>query len=209
VYIPEYHRIEDRAESLAFMQANPFAILISAANDGPFATHIPVIVRQLAGQVVLRAHVARSNPHWKVMEDGQQPESLIIFHGPHAYISPTLYENRESVPTWNYAAVHMYGRGKILDAESEVRLLLLDLISQFDSSYQEQWLSLRPEYQARMLSHIVAFEITATRIETKFKLSQNRTKADQENVIQSLASSPDSAVSGVAALMRQQGLGRP
>jgi transcriptional regulator len=209
VYIPEYHRIEDRAESLAFMQANPFAILISATDNGPFATHIPVVVRQVAGQVVLRAHVAKSTPHWKLMEDGQQQDSLVIFHGPHAYISPKLYENRESVPTWNYAAVHMYGRGKILDAESEVRLLLLDLISQFDSSYQEQWLSLRPEYQARMLSHIVAFEITATRIETKFKLSQNRTKADQENVIQSLASSPDSAVSGVAALMRQQGLGRP
>jgi transcriptional regulator len=143
------------------------------------------------------------------MEDSQQPESLIIFHGPHAYISPTLYENRESVPTWNYAAVHMYGRGTILNAESDVRQLLLDLISLFDTSYQEQWLSLRPEYQTRMLSHIVAFEITATRIETKFKLSQNRTKADQENVIQSLGRSADSAVSGVAALMRQQGLGRP
>lgn len=209
MYIPEYHRIEDRAESLAFMQANPFAILISAANDGPFATHIPVVVRQVAGQVVLRAHVAKSNPHWKLMEDGQQQDSLVVFHGPHAYISPKLYENRESVPTWNYAAVHMYGRGKILNAESDIRQLLLDLVSQFDSSYQEQWLSLRPEYQTRMLSYIVAFEIAATRIETKFKLSQNRTKADQENVIQALGRSADSAVSGIAALMLQQGLGRP
>jgi transcriptional regulator len=132
---------------------------------------------------------------------------LIIFHGPHAYISPMLYEIRESVPTWNYAAVHVYGKGRVISEESATRQVLDDLITRFDSSYNQQWNSFSDEYRNRMLRHIVAFEIAATRIETKFKLSQNRTKAEQENVIRALAENSDSAISGVAALMRQQGLG--
>jgi transcriptional regulator len=208
VYIPEYHRIEDRAASVAFMRANPFAILISTTDEGPFATHIPVLLQEIDGRVILHAHMAKANPHWKFIEE-QDQESLMIFQGPHAYISPSLYENPESVPTWNYAAVHVYGRGKIISGDAEVRQLLLDLISQFDASYRKQWLSLSGEYQSRMLNHIVAFEITATRVETKFKLSQNRTKADRENVIQALAGSSDSTIFGIAALMRKQGLGLP
>ena len=205
MYIPEYHRIDDPATSAAFMRANPFAILISDTDDGPFATHLPMSVREMDGRVRLRGHMAKANPHCKLIE--REQESLIIFHGPHAYVSPSLYENRESVPTWNYAAVHVYGRTTTISAETEVRQVLLDLVSQFDAAYQSQWLSLGDQYQSRMLNHIVAFEVTAARVETKFKLSQNRTKAEQENVIQALSRDPDSAVSGTAALMRQQGLG--
>ena len=206
MYIPEYHRIEDRAASVAFMQANPFAMLISTTDSGPFATHIPALVQEVQGRVTLRGHMAKANPHCEVIEE---QDSLVIFHGPHAYISPALYETRESVPTWNYAAVHVYGRGRILSADADTRRLLQDLTLQFDPSYQTQWQSLSPEYQSRMLRHIVAFEISAARLETKFKLSQNRTRVEQENVIRALVGSSDSAVSGVAALMRKQGLGLP
>src|SRR5207244_3846667 len=140
----------------------------------------------------------KANPHWQMI--GPDHESMVIFHGPHAYVSPTLYEIRESVPTWNYAAVHVYGNGRVLTDEPAARQVLEDLIAQFDSSYAEQWNSFSKEYRDRMQRHIVAFEITATRVETKFKLSQNRTKAEQKNVIRSLAKNSDSAVSGVAAL---------
>jgi transcriptional regulator len=204
VYIPEYNRVEDRALTLAFMRANPFAILISTTDEGPFATHVPMLVHDAGEQFHLRGHVARANPHWKTLESG---DSLVIFHGPHAYISPTLYENRESVPTWNYASIHVYGTAKLVTGASKLNELLRDLISQFDSAYLAQWSSLTDEYRSRMIRHIVGFEIQAARVETKFKLSQNRSKTDQESVIQALAQSPDSTATEVARLMRQLGPG--
>jgi transcriptional regulator len=204
MYIPEFNRIEDQAIAVAFMRANPFAILVSNNDDSPFATHLPVIVAEASRQVMVRTHVAKSNPHWKMLE---HKDSLLIFHGPHAYISPALYEIHESVPTWNYATVHAYGRGKILPADTDKHQVLTELISQFDSSYLSQWNSFDEQYRRRMLNHIVAFEIPVTRIEAKFKLSQNRTKVEQQNVIQALGASSDPAISGVADLMRNRGLG--
>ena len=206
MYIPEFNRIEDRDTSLEFLRANPFAVLVSSLDGLPFATHVPLAVRERSGQIVLRGHVAKANPHWKSF--GQEQESLVIFQGPHAYISPALYEIRESVPTWNYAAVHVYGRVSVV-AENESREILEDLIGEFDSSYTAQWTSLSEEYRSRMLRHIVAFEMLASRLETKFKLSQNRTRREQANIVRALANSGDSAIAGVAALMRQQGLGQP
>jgi transcriptional regulator len=205
LYIPEYHRIDDTALSVSFMQANPFAILVSNTENGLFATHLPVLVKDLSGDINICGHVARANDHWKFLEQGG--EVLIIFHGPHAYISPTLYESRESVPTWNYAAVHAYGRATTLHNEGELAPLLEQIITQFDMPYLSQWRSLSEEYRAHMMRHIVGFEIQATRVETKFKLSQNRSRKDQESVIQMLAQSEDSAVTKVARLMRAQSLG--
>jgi transcriptional regulator len=207
MYIPEFNRIEDQAAALAFMRANPFAILVSNNNDAPFATHLPVLIADSGGEITLRAHVAKANPHWQMLDQEPARDSLVIFHGPHAYISPALYEVHESVPTWNYATVHAYGRGKVLATDTDKQQVLAELISQFDSSYLNQWNSFDEQYRSRMLNHIVAFEINVTRIEAKFKLSQNRTRIEQENVIQALGASSDSAVSGVADLMRQRGLG--
>jgi transcriptional regulator len=207
MYIPEFNRIEDQAATLAFMRANSFVILVSNNDDAPFATHLPVLIADSGGEITLRAHVAKANPHWKMLDQEPERDSLVIFHGPHAYISPALYEVHESVPTWNYATVHAYGRGKLLTAETDKQQVLAELISQFDSSYLNQWNSFDEQYRSRMLNHIVAFEINVTRIEAKFKLSQNRTRIEQENVIQTLGASSDSAISGVADLMRQRGLG--
>lgn len=207
MYIPEFNRVADRAVALAFMQANPFALLISMTDTGPFATHLPILAREIAGVLQLRGHVARANPHWKSIKTDQ--ESLVIFHGPHAYISPSLYELGESVPTWNYAAVHIYGVGSVFTEEARLNQFLQELTAQFDSSYAAQWPSLSEQYRRRMVQHIVGFEITATRVETKFKLSQNRTKTEQQNVIKSLASSSDSAAAAVATLMKDRGLGLP
>jgi transcriptional regulator len=205
LYIPEFNRVEDRAVALAFMQANPFAILISVTEEGPFATHLPILAREVEGKLQLRGHVAKANPHSKSIKQDQ--ESLAVFHGPHAYISPSLYELRESVPTWNYAAVHVYGKGTVFTEEAEMNQFLQELIAESDASYAVQWASLSEDYRSRMVQHIVGFEINATRVETKFKLSQNRTKAEQENIIKALGSSSDSAVAGVAALMKDRGLG--
>ena len=99
MYIPEFNRVRDQAETVSFIQANPFAILVSGSDSGPFATHIPILARHADNRMVLHGHMAKANPHCGLLESGQ--ESLAIFHGPHAYISPSLYESRESVPTWN------------------------------------------------------------------------------------------------------------
>jgi len=205
LYIPEFNRIEDSALTLAFLHANPFATLISTTKTEPFATHLPIVAHEADSRLHLRGHMAKANPHWNSITQNQ--ESLIIFSGPHAYISPSLYEIRESVPTWNYAAVHVYGKGTVFTDEARLKHLLLEIITRFDSAYVEQWGSFGNQYRSRMLQHIVGFEIVATRVETKFKLSQNRTRPEQENVIRSLARSSNSAEAGVAALMRERGLG--
>jgi len=206
VYIPEHFVVRDHATALAFMRANPFTILVSSTDEGPFATHLPVVIRENGDQVVIRGHVAKANPHWRHLE--RDPRCMIIFHGPHAYISPGNYTLRESVPTWNYGAVHVYGNARVFSAPEELLGVLHELIPMFEPPYAEQWASLSQTYRERMLSHIVGFEITVTRIEAKFKLSQNRTREEQENVIASLGAAEDTAVSGTARLMREQGLGK-
>ena len=206
MYIPEFNRQPDRSTAVAFMTANPFAILVSNVDAIPFATHLPLLVDQVGDQIVVEGHMAKANAHWKSMKEGD--DSLVIFHGPHAYISPSLYEIRESVPTWNYAAVHVYGEPTLFADEACLKETLDRMINTFESSYMAQWSELGNEYQSRMMKHIVGFEIKVTRLEAKFKLSQNRTKGEQARVMQSLHESKDSNISGVAELMQQEGLGR-
>jgi transcriptional regulator len=205
VYIPEFNRQEDRAATLAFMRANPFAILVSNADGLPFATHLPLLIDEAGDDIVVQGHMAKANAHWKSMKEGE--ESLVIFHGPHAYISPSLYDIRESVPTWNYAAVHVYGEPTLFSDEAGLLATLHRMINTFESSYMAQWSEMSEQYRSRMMKHIVGFEIKAKRLEAKFKLSQNRTKGEQARVIHSLNQSKDSNISGVAALMEQEGLG--
>jgi len=205
VYIHEHFRVRDHADAIAFMQANPFVILVSTADGQPYASHIPVKIRELGNQLTIRGHFAKANPHWRHLE--QQSQCLTIFHGPHSFISTSLYTNRESVPTWNYAAVHVYGNSRLFTAPEDLHCMLHELMGLFEPEYAEQWASLNEAYRQKMLSHIVGFEITATRIEAKFKLSQNRTREEQTNVMASLAQAEDTAVSGVSRLMRDQGLG--
>lgn len=206
MYIPEHFHIEDRSAALAFMRANPFAILVSNTDSGPFATHVPVVIRESGDHWTIRGHVAKANPHWRYLQSDSN--CLMIFHGPHAYISPSNYETREAVPTWNYGAVHIYGTAKTFAEPEQLLNMLHDLIPTFDAAYQQQWDSLSETYQQRLLSHIVGFEIAVTKIEAKFKLSQNRTRNEQQHIIESLSSASDTAISGTARLMCEHGLGK-
>jgi len=187
------------------MKANPFAILVSSTSEGPFATHFPVFVSETDARLVLRGHVAKANPHWRHLE--QNPNCLTIFHGPHAYVSASNYTARENVPTWNYGAVHVYGNARVFASPDDLQAVLHQLIGTFEPFYANQWAGFSETYRERMLSHIVGFEIAVTKIEAKFKLSQNRTKEEQANVIASLEKAEDTAISGVSRLMREQGLG--
>jgi transcriptional regulator len=205
VYVPEHFRVNDHADAIAFMRANPFAILVSSTDDGPFATHLPVFVSATGEHLLIRGHVAKANPHWRYLEG--QASCLTIFHGPHAYVSASNYVTRENVPTWNYGAVHVYGNARVFKSPEDLQGVLHQLIGRFEAAYADQWASLSETYRERMLSHIVGFEIAVTKIEAKFKLSQNRTKEEQSNVITSLEKAEDTAISGVSRLMREQKLG--
>jgi len=206
VYIPEHFVLRDHAAAIAFMKSNPFVILVSATEDAPFASHVPVVIRESGDQLILRGHVAKANPHWRYLE--QNPQCLTIFHGPHAFVSTSNYVTRENVPTWNYGAVHVYGNARVYSSPEALQGMLHDLIATFEAAYAQQWDGFDQAYRDRMLSHIVGFEITATKLEAKFKLGQNRTKEEQSNMLASLSKSEDTAVSGVARLMQQQGLGK-
>src|ERR1700685_3798072 len=206
MYIPEHFRVRDHADAIAFMQANPFVILVSASEDGPFASHVPVVISEAGEHLVIRGHVAKANPHWRYLE--QQPQCLTIFHGPHSFVSTTNYTARENVPTWNYGAVHLYGTARVFSSPEALQVVLHEFIATFDAAYSQQWESLDHTSLDRMLTHTVGFEISATKLEAKFKLGQNRSKQEQANMLASLSKAEDTAVTGGARLRQQQGMGK-
>lgn len=202
MYIPAAFREDDIETLVAFMRANSFISLVSVQAGSIVASHIPVVVTLDDRTVTLTGHVAKANPQWQAFADG---ESLAIFAGPHAYISPTLYEKRESVPTWNYQAVHAYGTPRIVTADSAratVRSSLTDLINAYEPTYNEQWAALPDKYRDGMMQGIVAFEMIVTRLDGKYKLSQNRSEKDQRTVSSALLTSPDPVITGVGEAMQ-------
>ncbi|GAB3840482.1 FMN-binding negative transcriptional regulator [Hymenobacter jeollabukensis] len=200
MYIPNSFRgPQDQAAVVAFMQRYSFATLVTAAAGPPTATHLPFTVRHsAAGEVVLTAHLARANAQWRELTAGP---ALVIFSEPHAYVSPRHYEQAQNVPTWNYIAVHAYGPVQLLEAEADKRRVLEDLIEATEPDYLPQWQGLPAGYQQRMLGAIVAFELTVKDLQAKYKLSQNRTAQEQQNLAAALAQSPDNLTRQLAGYL--------
>ncbi len=146
--------------------------------------------------------MAKANPQWANFKPDE--DVLVIFQGPHAYISPKLYENPVSVPTWNYIAVHAYGVPEILPGVEERIALLEESFEAFESSFRQQWDVLPADYKSELLEGIVAFRIKITNIEGKFKLSQNRTEKEREKVIAELAQKEDKTQSDIAGFMKKR-----
>ncbi|MCE3277911.1 MAG: FMN-binding negative transcriptional regulator [Bacteroidetes bacterium] len=201
MYIPPYYREEDTSKLIEFMQAHNFANVISSDNNKLTATHLPFVIEERENKVFLVSHMAKANPQWQSFNEN---ELLVIFQGPHAYISPSNYEKQQNVPTWNYIAVHAYGKAKIIDDPKEVWDLMERTIHEFEEKFFEQWKSLSPEYVNGMLKAIVAFEIEVTRMDGKFKLSQNKTKNEQQNIIKSFEKSDDSTQREIAEEMKKK-----
>jgi transcriptional regulator len=190
MYIPDSFSQTDRALLIEVMRTHSFALLISAQENGePFVTHLPFVVRENNDQLIIEGHMARANPHWEFLE--KNPRALIVFSGPHAYVSPSLYESKENVPTWNYVTVHAYGQVKLAHDMPEKHAAQTRLIGALEPEYQPQFDGLRPVYVQGRLSAIVAFEMSVERLEGKFKLSQNRPMADRRNVAKVFAEGND------------------
>jgi transcriptional regulator len=202
MYLPPHFREDDRTKLVAFMQAHPFATLVSVVDGAPFATHLPVTVEARGDDVVITGHLAKPNAQAKALAAA---ESLVIFSGPHAYISPSLYAQEESVPTWNYIAVHAYGTPTLYqyaDAPERVRAMLEAMMRTFESSYLAQWEGLTDKYRVGMMMGIVAFELVAARLEGKYKLSQNRSAADRQTVAAHLQQTSDPAATAIGRAMQ-------
>jgi transcriptional regulator len=195
---------EDNIDKLvSFMRTNSFATLVSLVDGVPYASHIPLVVTLQGDIVKLIGHLAKQNPQWQAFDT---VESLAIFTGAHAYVSPSLYEKHESVPTWNYIAVHAYGVPKILtfnDTPESMDKMIDEMIETYEADYKSHWHGLSDRYREGMMNGIVGFEMTVTRLEGKYKLSQNRSQTDQQNVSKALVQSSDAATRAVGAQMRQ------
>lgn len=189
MYIPTHFAEEDAETLYSFMQTHPFATLVSTTSDGPIASHIPVEAKrgQDGSGFRILGHLARANPHWEQFESHEP--SLLIFHGPHEYISPDWYESENLVPTWNYAAVHAYGRIHTVDHASEARAILDQLVDRFESRRAAPWINkIDEDLMEKLQAAIVAFEFRVERLEGKFKLGQNRLKVDQQAALSGLES---------------------
>jgi transcriptional regulator len=202
MYIPKHYIENDKEKLVSFMEANSFAVMVNVVNGLPWGTHLPFVVKEEEGRVMLYTHMARANDQWKAF--GNSSEVLIIFQGPHAYISPSLYEKQQNVPTWNYIAAHAYGKPVIISDNKKVIMLLEEMIRTYEKAYLDQWKSLAPEYVSKMVKGIVAFGIEVTRLEGKYKLSQNKTVNEQHKIIDTLQQSDDPAARGVAAHMQER-----
>ncbi|MCA1637374.1 MAG: FMN-binding negative transcriptional regulator [Acidobacteria bacterium] len=198
MYSPKHYVTEDFAFMLGFMRQYNFAALITSKNEIPIATHLPFIVEENSDSVILTSHLARANPQWK---NFLCSESLVVFQEPHAYISPLWYEEKLSVPTWNYVAVHAYGKARIFEDEAKVFSILEKMISAFDMKYLQRWQQLPFDFKSNLARGIVAFEIEVRDLQGKKKLNQSSSKIDRENVIKNLEKSSNQLEVEIARLM--------
>lgn len=198
MYIPKINELKDHDRILAFMQRYSFATVITSVDGKPVATHLPFTIREEAETVVLAAHFARANPQWQSF-NGQ--DVLVIFQGPHAYISPQHYEHAQNVPTWNYIAVHAYGKAHIVTDEAQGYAILEALMQQSEPAFLHQWATLPDHYREGLFKGIVPFEITVTELQAKHKISQNKTARERGQIISALENDADTAAKDIAAYM--------
>src|SRR5579859_6001461 len=203
MYRPKLFCEDDLPTLQTLMHDYGFAALITQQPENElFATHMPFVLDTTRGPYgTLLAHMARPNPQWQAFA-GEQ-EALVIFQGPHTYISPSWYADKLNVPTWNYAIVHAYGRPRIIEDNVAVYTLLQALTDSFESQFEQPWRleDLPEDFVYKKIPGIVAFEMEITRLEGKFKMSQNRPQGDQTRVMATLKESQEPANAQVAQAM--------
>lgn len=204
MYLPAHFTEKDGAKITAVMRANSFATLVTFDGAAPFASHVPLVLQPACGpRGSLIGHVARANPQWQHFSSGA--EVLAIFQGPHAYISPSWYTTPNMVPTWNYVTVHVYGIPRIVENTAAFAEILRLTIDEYESGRPTPWREELPaDHKAAMMKAIVGFEIEITRIEAKFKLSQNRKPEDIAGAVAALSQSENQTERELAMLMQKQ-----
>ena len=201
MYVPAHFAESDRSKLHDAIEQYSFATLISQNGRESFASHLPLLLDRDAGPGgTLIGHMARANPQWL---DAAGQQVLAIFSGPHAYISPTWYEAGQTVPTWNYVAVHAYGPLELIEDLAKAEAVLRRTIQTYEASQPAPWqLDESPEFVERLVRQIAAFRIPIARIEGKWKLNQNHPPERRARVITVLESRPDENSRKIAQLMR-------
>jgi transcriptional regulator len=190
MYQPDHFRVENVSEMHALMRARPFAALVSSGSAGLDASHLPTVLKDEGPYGVIECHLARPNPHWKDLAEGN--EALMIFQGPQGYITPNWFPSKaqhgKAVPTWNYAVVHAYGRPEVMKDKDWLLQHVTELTAQQESSEAKPWApsDAPATYIEVMLRGIVGFRFAITRLEGKWKMSQNREVQDRVGVVKGL-----------------------
>lgn len=201
MYIPNYYKETDFDTLFAFMKSHSFAILVSSGNNLQ-ATHLPFVIEKREEKIYLVSHQAKVNPQWQQFNSSN--ELLVIFQGPHGYVSPTHYEKKQNVPTWNYIAVHAYGKATIIESSTAVINVLEKMIMTYEPHYYKQWQELSQEYINGMIQGITAFEIEVTKLEGQYKLSQNKTQNEKQAIIVTFDNTNDCTLSELGKEMKKR-----
>lgn len=203
MYVPAAFRESDTRKQFDLIERNSFGLLVSALDQEPFATHLPILLdRTAAPNGRLIGHMARANPQWRQAE---AQTVLAIFYGPHAYISPTWYEAENVVPTWNYVAVHAYGTFRAIHDRATLLEIVGKYVDFFEATMPKPWkFDPESEYSQQLAGAIVGFVIDISRLEGKSKLNQNQPRSRRQKVVQALYNSRDENSQSVADLMKGQ-----
>jgi transcriptional regulator len=201
MYVPSVFAENDLAKLFDFMESNSFALLTTHQDGRSVASHLPFLVDRSAGpNGSLLGHLARANPQWRHFPT----EALVVFAGPHAYISPSWYEAKDVVPTWNYVAIHAYGTVEIVEDHAELARILKATIAIYEQSRATPWtMDFTTAYAAKMMKGIVGFRIALFRLEGKWKLNQNHPPDRRERVMMALHQEPGENAQAIASLMKQ------
>jgi transcriptional regulator len=200
MYIPAAFEETDPTWLHDFVEQHSFGLLVTQVDGVPFATHLPFLLERTSGpRGVLVGHMARANPQWRNLQ-GQAV--LAIFSGPHAYVSPSWYEASSVVPTWNYTAVHVYGRAEIVEEAGPLLEVVRETVRFYEEAMPQPWpLDESGAFVERLLSQIVGFRIEIERIEGKRKLSQNHAVERRRKVVEALKRQGGEDAAAVAAMM--------
>jgi transcriptional regulator len=201
MYIPTAFAESDLTRLHNFIDQNSFGLLVSQVDGETFASHIPFLLDRSAGSHgCLIGHLARANPQWKEA-DGQK--ILSIFAGPHVYISPSWYESENVVPTWNFTAVHVYGRAQVIHDPDGMTQIVQAMTTAFEQGMPRPWsFDSSSKFAERMLAQIVGIRIPIDKIEGKLKLSQNHPVERQAKVIEALKAQDNENARAIAAMMQ-------
>jgi len=204
MYTPSSFRVSDHPTISRFIKAHNFGLLFSHHGENPEATHLPFMIETHDSKIKkLIAHFAKANKHWRRIDESK--EVLVVFQGPHAYITPSWYKQRETVPTWNYAAVHVRGKAKIIHQKDRLRQMVEELTHFHEQQVNSDWdLQEAASIMETELKAITGIEISVKEIEAKFKFNQNRSEQDQQCVIDHLRNHQgDKNLEDVAEIMEE------
>ena len=202
MYIPTAFAETDLTKLHDFIEQNSFGLLVSQIEGLPSATHLPFLLERTTGpHGALVGHMARANPQWR--EAGGQT-ALASFSGPHAYISPSWYEEEQVVPTWNYLAVHAYGRVEVIEDEGALLDIVERSVRVYEQAMPRPW-SFDPSstFVKRLVTQIVGFRIKVQKIEGKWKLNQNHPVERRQKVVRALQQQGGENAQAIATVMQQ------